>query len=396
MNDHRFTFEQFYTILCQIEGILNSRPLCPLPSSCDIEPLTPGHFLILRPPMSTPPSTNETPLTMDIKPSQKYKLTQQISFHFWVRWRKEYISELQRRIKWKTKADPTQPPIKEGDLVILKDESTSVMKWPLAGVLLLHPRRDGIARVATIQFSNTIKKRPITKLWLDATTDGYQRAVQTLRAKYSDPMNVTMEVLRRLKNIKRINRNDLSSVEKAYYGMRELYFLAIRNKLPDSFINFELRKQFCLRWYGDMEHRFATTSTCEDLLATFEVDLRGLTQLYGDTSTLIRGCVNHTRNSGAQSCLFCRQDHLAIFCDHPMGNAERRKIVQEKKLCYVCLRGNHVVSQCRSKYLCSRCKQRHAVVICNGVPTATANVSRDDHPQESDSFQGNADSDLVN
>ncbi|XP_064625931.1 uncharacterized protein LOC135486763 [Lineus longissimus] len=40
----RLTYEEMYTVLCQIEACLNSRPLCPL--STDLQVLTPGHFLI--------------------------------------------------------------------------------------------------------------------------------------------------------------------------------------------------------------------------------------------------------------------------------------------------------------------------------------------------------------
>jgi hypothetical protein len=45
-----FDYEELYTILCRIEGILNSRPITPASSDTrDLEPLTPGHFLIFRP-----------------------------------------------------------------------------------------------------------------------------------------------------------------------------------------------------------------------------------------------------------------------------------------------------------------------------------------------------------
>ena len=41
------TFEECYTLLTQIEAVLNSRPLCPNPSHPrDLIPLTPSHFLI--------------------------------------------------------------------------------------------------------------------------------------------------------------------------------------------------------------------------------------------------------------------------------------------------------------------------------------------------------------
>ncbi|XP_043466815.1 uncharacterized protein LOC122501430 [Leptopilina heterotoma] len=44
------TFEEFYTLIVQIEGLLNSRPLTPLSSDPhDYSPLTPAHLLLGRP-----------------------------------------------------------------------------------------------------------------------------------------------------------------------------------------------------------------------------------------------------------------------------------------------------------------------------------------------------------
>ncbi|GFT21006.1 DUF5641 domain-containing protein [Trichonephila clavipes] len=50
-----FTSEEFETIMIQVEGILNSRPLTPLSSDAyNFVVLTPGHFLIGRPITSIP------------------------------------------------------------------------------------------------------------------------------------------------------------------------------------------------------------------------------------------------------------------------------------------------------------------------------------------------------
>lgn len=41
------TFEQFTTFCCEVEAILNSRPISPLSSDLnDFQALSPGHFLI--------------------------------------------------------------------------------------------------------------------------------------------------------------------------------------------------------------------------------------------------------------------------------------------------------------------------------------------------------------
>ncbi|XP_065077237.1 uncharacterized protein LOC135700609 [Ochlerotatus camptorhynchus] len=60
------TYEEMSTILVRIEGILNSRPLCPQSTDpTDLNVITPGHFLIFRPMNDIPEpdfSVTNTPL----------------------------------------------------------------------------------------------------------------------------------------------------------------------------------------------------------------------------------------------------------------------------------------------------------------------------------------------
>lgn len=65
LKDRTPTIEEMTTILCQIEAVLNSRPLCPLHDNIDdLDPLTSGHFLVGGPLIAIP----QAPLR-ELKPS---------------------------------------------------------------------------------------------------------------------------------------------------------------------------------------------------------------------------------------------------------------------------------------------------------------------------------------
>ncbi|XP_026819102.1 uncharacterized protein LOC113557746 [Rhopalosiphum maidis] len=83
MGEHTITLEEFTTILCDVEAILNSRPLTP--SSTDpneIDYLSPGHFLIGQP-LLAPPEENIPPTQYSLH--NRWKLLNQCAQAFWRR-----------------------------------------------------------------------------------------------------------------------------------------------------------------------------------------------------------------------------------------------------------------------------------------------------------------------
>ena len=155
------TYEELSTVTAQVEACLNSRPLLATTShnADGITPLTPGHFLLLKPPTAYPeyPQLPEEPSKL-----KKWHLCQAIVQHFWDRWSKEYLQTLQSRSKWKI----PQPNLMTGDIVIIKEDRTFACHWPLAKILTTYPGKDGLVRVAQVQTGSSIYKRPVTKLAL--------------------------------------------------------------------------------------------------------------------------------------------------------------------------------------------------------------------------------------
>jgi len=158
IGDTVLTYEEFSTLLTQVEAVLNSRPLCALSDDpADVSALTPAHFLIGEPIIVIPePSLTDVPTSK----LSHWQLVRQTLDKFWSRWSTEYLQRLQTRNKWHLSTRP----LHIGDLVLVLDERYPPAKWPLARVTATHPGSDGHIRVVTVHTSASEFKRPIVKL----------------------------------------------------------------------------------------------------------------------------------------------------------------------------------------------------------------------------------------
>ncbi|XP_067205397.1 uncharacterized protein [Linepithema humile] len=174
------TFEEMQTVLCEIEAVLNSRPLFALSADPnDLSYLSPGHFLIGTVindfPSHDLSDVNENRLI-------RWQRVEQLRQHFWRRWSLEYLHSLQARSKWRVNKG-TQ--LKPNQLVLVKQLDLSPLHWLLGRVQEVHAGTDDIIRTATVKTAKGFLTRPLTRLailpveTLDTVTETSNRSTPT-------------------------------------------------------------------------------------------------------------------------------------------------------------------------------------------------------------------------
>ena len=118
--------DSFQTFLTEAEAIVNARPLTTsnLCAADAPEPLTPNHLLTMKERVVLPPPGKFQ--HEDVYAHKWWRRVQYLVNKFWVRWRREYLQELQQRQKW---VQPKRD-IAVGDIVILKEDDSPRSQWP--------------------------------------------------------------------------------------------------------------------------------------------------------------------------------------------------------------------------------------------------------------------------
>ncbi|XP_067620476.1 uncharacterized protein [Eurosta solidaginis] len=156
--NQKFTFEEFNTLLIRIEAVLNSRPLSPMSQDPDdLKALTPGHFIRGAPLLSIPEPNCE-----NLSLVNKWQKLKVLHHQFSKRWKTEYLQELHKRYKWQRQ----EANVKEGDLVVIKDDLLPPNEWRLGRITKLYTARDQSVRVVDIRTEGGTVTRNITKLCL--------------------------------------------------------------------------------------------------------------------------------------------------------------------------------------------------------------------------------------
>ena len=158
LDSQTFTEETLLTLLCEVEAILNSRPLTPVSlDPVDHEPLTPNHLLIGTGSVVMPFGVVGQSDSDSVK---RWKQARHMANLFWKRWRAEYLPLLQERPYRVTRKRAN---LVVGDAVLVVD-AVPRGQWPLGVVERVRVGADGLVRSVEVKTRGVTLQRPVTKL----------------------------------------------------------------------------------------------------------------------------------------------------------------------------------------------------------------------------------------
>jgi hypothetical protein len=148
------------TVLLEVEGMLNSRLLTFVGDGLDSrQPLTPAHFLIGRS-ISCKPTVDPADSELDADGLvQRLECRTRAMEQFWNCWSKEYLRSLPPY-----KGPGTEDGLQEGSVVLISDEGSTRLQWPLGIVQEVYPGRDDRVRVVKVKTAKGEFIRPIQRL----------------------------------------------------------------------------------------------------------------------------------------------------------------------------------------------------------------------------------------
>ena len=163
------TDDELYTFLAEATSIINNTPLTAISSDPnDPTPISPATILLQREAVDPVPLDTMTQTDLLSYGSRRWRRVQYLASQFWQRWRQEYLQTLTTRKKWQIPRRSLEP----GDVVLIRDLTTTRNRWPLGKIKSVKTSKDGFVRSVTLNLPRKGDNRertcvrPITELIL--------------------------------------------------------------------------------------------------------------------------------------------------------------------------------------------------------------------------------------
>ena len=177
-------FNELSTLTCEVEAILNNRPLSYQGNDENVVILTPQRLLIPYETVDTTfPSTHqdldpEDHEFLQGKDTLTQKLTRELELsnktleYFWTEWRESYLTSLRERHKKTAGQDTSGVYPKCGDVVIIAEDDVPRNFWRIGRIIAVSEGSDKNIRTATVRSQGKKLIRSVNQLYpLESNTD---------------------------------------------------------------------------------------------------------------------------------------------------------------------------------------------------------------------------------
>ena len=238
---------------------------------------------------------------------------------------------------------------------------------------------------------------------LSMTSANYESALELLKNRFGDRKSLQAHFIDLLMNLKPVdNAKDVKALrtlhDKIESIVRNLKTLGIDDdtygplimpcilqKLPSD-ISLEITKSAAVQDSDEWDFQQVISEFEKELKAREKCQLvskptsASSRQHPSSRSSTSRRAADSSFHAQAQqpACIFCKGAHPTWKCDVMTDTASRRRVAQQEQRCFNCLRQNHQLRDCKSKFACQNCSQRHHTSICdkaNPKPGDTALIS---------------------
>ena len=171
MKEQTLDDEGLTTLMCEVELVVNSRPITKSSDDpTDAEAFTPNYLLLLRSGPSLPPGSFSKD---DAYSRGRWRKVQYLANVFRRRWIREYLPQLQERHIW---LNPSRN-FAVDDMVLVVDDRCPRSAWPLGQIVDVYKNRhDGQVRSVSVKTTTSVLDRPIDKIVLLESIESSERA----------------------------------------------------------------------------------------------------------------------------------------------------------------------------------------------------------------------------
>ncbi|KAL6739970.1 hypothetical protein Aduo_013365 [Ancylostoma duodenale] len=160
--------QQFQTLVCEIEAVLNSRPLLSIRDTCTAPlVLKPADFISPEVGLQIPPLEQSASSFPSHRLADWYKATVSVLNQFWDIWYKDNLSAIADRHQKRIRQGRSTPVIPQvSDIVLVADKNIPRSQWPLGVVKSLGYDSNKCVRSATVRMPNgRILQRSLNHLY---------------------------------------------------------------------------------------------------------------------------------------------------------------------------------------------------------------------------------------